>query len=56
MIDHAKTDSDPRDAVRAAVLAGALAVAACFGAAATFAGQPAAAAEAAQVHQPEQGR
>ncbi|MGV2494966.1 hypothetical protein [Pelagerythrobacter aerophilus] len=49
MIDHPKADSDPRDTVRAAALAGALAVAACFGAAATFAGQPAAASEATQV-------
>lgn len=56
MSDHSKADSDPRDAVRAAVLAGALAVAACFGVAASFAGQPVEAAEAAQAAQTEQMR
>ena len=45
MTSHAKTGEGPIGTVRAAIAAGALAVTACFGAAFTFSGQPAEAAE-----------
>lgn len=48
MTSHAHAGPGPNKAVRAAMIAGALAVSACFAAALSFSGQPAEAAEAAQ--------
>ena len=48
MTCHAHAGLGPNKTVRAAMLAGALAVSACFAAALTFSGQPAEAAEAAR--------
>lgn len=45
MTSHAKAGSGPTGTVRAAIVAATLAVTACFGAALTFSGQPAEAAE-----------
>ena len=48
MTSHAYAGDGPPGTVRAAILAGALVVSACFAAALTFSGQPAKAAETEQ--------